>query len=292
MPVRTTLIGTKDGRKLCVDSGGDPDGPPVLVHWGTPNSRLHYSPCLEDATKRGIHLLSYDRPGYGGSSPHPGRRVVDCVEDVRAIAAAFGIERMASWGISGGGPHVLACAARAPDLICAVVSLASIAPFDAEGLDFFTGMGQLNVDDIQLYLADPEAARKKAEKDREEALQLNPGQIVEAWQTLLSAADAAALTTELASDLVAAMRDGLGPGVEGWWDDGAAHIAPWGFDLAEITIPVQLWHGAEDRFVPFQHGEWLARRITGVDAHLTATDGHLTLLSRVPEIHRWLLDQF
>ena len=172
------------------------------------------------------------------------------------------------------------------------MSLASIAPFDAEGLDYFSGMGQLNVDDIQLYLADPEAARKKAEKDREEALQLSPEQIVEAWQTLLSDADVGALTIELASDLVAAMRDGLAPGAEGWWEDGEAHIAPWGFDLGEITIPVQLWHGAEDRFVPSQHGQWLAQRIPAVDAHLTATDGHLTLLDRVPEFHRWLLEQF
>ncbi|MGA8296281.1 MAG: alpha/beta fold hydrolase [Acidimicrobiales bacterium] len=292
MVVHTTIVDAKDGRKLCVDSGGDPDGPSVLIHWGTPNSRLIYAPLLEDAARNGVHLLSYDRPGYGGSSPHPGRRVADCVEDVRAIAAAFGIDRMASWGISGGGPHVLACAALAPDLFCAVASLASIAPYGAEGLDFFAGMGQENVDDMKLYLADPDAARKKAEEDREKTLQATPEQFADLWPTLLSAADAAAMTPELAGYLADAMQAGLAPGVEGWWEDGVAHMESWGFDPAEIGIPMQLWHGAEDRFVPFQHGQWLAERIPGVDAHLTATDGHLTLLGRVPEIREWLLARF
>jgi pimeloyl-ACP methyl ester carboxylesterase len=66
-------------------------------------------------------------------------------------------------------------------------------------------------------------------------------------------------------------------------------MRPWGFDLAAITVPVQLWHGREDRFVPFGHGRWLAERIPGVEAHLSQTDGHLSLLRRIPEIHDWLL---
>jgi pimeloyl-ACP methyl ester carboxylesterase len=87
------------------------------------------------------------------------------------------------------------------------------------------------------------------------------------------------------------MHAGLAPGGEGWWDDGVAHLEPWGFDLKAIRIPVQLWHGRHDRFVPFQHGEWLASQIPGVEAHLTEVDGHITLLQRrVPEVHAWLVD--
>src|SRR5207344_1348185 len=127
-----------------------------------PSSRLVSDSTLLDATQRGIHLLSYDRPGYGGSTPQPGRTIADCVDDVRAIAAAFGIDRLAVWGISGGGPHALACAALLPDLVSAVGSLASLAPYGAPGLDYFAGMGQSNADDIQLYLSDPAAAREKS----------------------------------------------------------------------------------------------------------------------------------
>src|SRR5215471_8175296 len=134
-------IRTPDGRTLSVEDYGDPGGRPVLVHTGTPNSRLLYGPNVTDAAARGLRLIGYDRPGYGGSDPQPGRTVADCAADVRAICAALGIGRLAMWGISGGGPHVLACAALLPDLVVAAASLASLAPSDAEGLDYYAGMG-------------------------------------------------------------------------------------------------------------------------------------------------------
>src|SRR4051794_30899526 len=138
----TSSVVTPDGRSLCVDSAGDPAGRPVLVHHGTPSSRLMLASWVRDAEQRGIHLLSYDRPGYGGSAAQPGRNVADCTQDVRVIAAAFGIRRLAVWGISGGGPHALACAALLPDIVTAVATLCSPAPFGGDGLDYFTGMGQ------------------------------------------------------------------------------------------------------------------------------------------------------
>src|ERR1700733_4364483 len=122
-------IKTPDGRTLAVQEDGDPDGKPVLVHNGTPNSRMLYGPHIVDAGARGIRLISYDRPGYGESSPQPQRNIAACAEDVRAICAALGITRLATWGVSGGGPHVLACAALLPDLVAAAASLASLAPY-------------------------------------------------------------------------------------------------------------------------------------------------------------------
>ncbi len=292
MATTTTTVRTAGGRALCVESGGDPEGRPILIHPGTPGSRILADRWLEDARSSGARLLSYDRPGYGGSTPQPGRSVADCAADVRAIAATFGIDRLAVWGVSGGGPHALACAALLPDLVCAVASLASIAPYGPPGLDFFAGMGQDNVDDIQLYLSDPEAARKKSEADRVELLQSSAEEVLRTWESLLCPQDAAVMTGEFASFLLASMQEGLAPGDEGWWEDSVAHLAPWGFELAVISVPVQLWHGRHDQFVPFQHGEWLAGQVPGVDAHLTETDGHLTLVERVPEVHRWLLGHF
>src|ERR1700678_822591 len=150
-------VRTPDGRTLALEEAGDLDGRPVLVHMGTPNSRHLYGPNAADAAARGLRLIGYDRPGYGGSSPQPGRAVADCAADVRAICAALHIDRLAMWGISGGGPHVLACAALLPDLVTAVASLASLAPYGAGGLDYFAGMGQANVDDIRLFLTDEAA---------------------------------------------------------------------------------------------------------------------------------------
>jgi len=282
-------VRTPDGRTLAVEESGDPAGRPVLVHMGTPNSRHLYGPNAADAAGRGLRLISYDRPGYGGSTPHPGRTVADCAGDVRAICAELGIGRLAMWGISGGGPHVLACAALLPDLVTAAAALASLAPYGAEGLDFFAGMGQDNVDDMRLALADEAASRAKAEKDREEMLNTPPEEMAKAMESLLTPTDAAVLSGELAGYLASSTQDGLAPGSEGWFEDGCMITKPWGFDLASISVPVLLLHGREDMFVPFGHGEWLAAHIPGVEARLTDDDGHLTLLqNRIPEVHAWL----
>jgi pimeloyl-ACP methyl ester carboxylesterase len=282
-------IQTPDGRTLAIEDYGDPDGRPVLVHMGTPNTRHLYQPNVTDAAARGLRLIGYDRPGYGGSTPQPGRTVADCAADVRSICEALDIGPIAMWGISGGGPHVLACAALLPGLVTAAASLASLAPYPADGLDWYAGMGQENVDDVRLITTDETAARAKLDKQREAMLAVTGDDIAAQFETLLTPADAAVLTGDLAHYLASATRDGLAPGNEGWWDDSRALVASWGFDLAAISVPVLLLHGRQDQFVPFGHGEWLAKHIPGVEARLLDEDGHLTLLSRrVGEVHSWL----
>jgi pimeloyl-ACP methyl ester carboxylesterase len=285
-------IKTPDGRTLAVQEGGDPDGRPVLAHNGTPNSRQLYAPHVADAAARGIRLISYDRPGYGESSPRPGRSIASAAEDVRTICAALGITRLATWGVSGGGPHVLACAALLPDLVAAAVSLASLAPYPAEGLDWFAGMGQENIDDFKLVLKDPVAARAKAASDRQGMLSASPADLHTQFATLLTPTDAAVMTGRVAEHMSLCFWDGLAPGVEGWTEDGVALASPWGFAVGDIAVPVLLMHGREDQFVPLGHGEWLAARIPGVDARLLEHDGHLTLTeSRIGEVHDWLLSR-
>jgi pimeloyl-ACP methyl ester carboxylesterase len=283
---------TPDGRTLAIEEAGDPNGHPVLVHGGTPNSRHLYPPTAIDAAARGLRLISYDRPGYGGSTAQPGRSIADCAADVRAICAELGIGRLAMWGISGGGPHVLACAALLPDLVSAAASLASLAPLDADGLDFTAGMGELNADEVRLFLRDRDAARAKLDAYREQILGTSAAGLVSELQTLLSPTDAAALNDGLADYLVYCDHDGLAPGGQGWWDDSVAHASHWGFELSAISVPVLLIHGRQDRFVPFGHGQWLAEHIPGVEARLFDHDGHLTLLTnRIPEVHAWLMDR-
>jgi pimeloyl-ACP methyl ester carboxylesterase len=214
------IVDTADGRKLAVSDGGVPDGIPVLVHYGTPNSRLQYAPDVANARERGIRFITYDRPGYGGSSPRPGRSVADCADDVRAICTSLHLDRVLTWGISGGGPHVLACAALLPDLVPAAAALASTAPWGADGLDWFAGMGDLNVDEIKLMLRDRTAARVKLENNRVEMLGATAEQFGQILTTLISEGDAAVFTPELAQYFVDSAAQGLGPGGEGWWEDG------------------------------------------------------------------------
>jgi len=283
------IISLAGGRKLHLEVEGADRGEVVLVHNGTPNSRLLFPAHVVDAEARGIRLVGYDRPGYGGSSRQIGRSVADAVDDARAIAAALGVDRMLTWGMSGGGPHALACAALAPDLIVAAASLASLAPYGAPGLDFFAGMGELNVEDFQLSINDPPAFEVKASADRDELLQATPEGLLEQWGSLLSDVDAGAVTGDLAEYLIDCMQSGLAPGAGGYIDDSFAFARPWGFEPADIKVPVLLWQGREDRFVPFGHGEWLAAQIPGVEAHLSDNDGHVTLVQKVGDVHDWLL---
>jgi pimeloyl-ACP methyl ester carboxylesterase len=282
-----------DGRTLAVVEAGDESGPAVVVSHGTPGSGLLWRELIEDAEARRMRLIGYDRPGYGGSDPHPGRNVADAAGDVAAIADALGIERLAVEGGSGGGPHALACAALLPERVVAAASLAGVAPYDVEGLDWLDGMGQHNLDEFAATVTGREALEGYLRKAADEMLSAEPEAIAEALRSLLSPPDLAVLTGEFAEYLHASTKAGVGERLDGWIDDDFVFLNPWGFELDDIRVPVQLWHGAQDRFVPIAHGRWLAERIPGIDAHLSDEDGHLTIqLRRIGEVHAWLLQHF
>jgi pimeloyl-ACP methyl ester carboxylesterase len=281
-----TLLQLADGRALEVHEAGDPNGLPVIVHHGTPGSGLLYDRWATP----GIRLIAYDRAGYGGSTRRRGRQIAGVVADIEAIADELGLDRFATWGISGGGPHALACAALCGDRLTAAASLAGVAPWGAEGLDWHAGMGEDNVKEFDLILAGEDALRPAMERDRAELQGLTAEQLRASWDTLLGDADRAALTGELAAWLHADMTHGLAQSADGWIDDDLAFVEAWGFDVGEITRPVLIVHGADDRFVPVSHGRWLAARMPGAEVWIDDQNGHLTLLeNRVREVHEWLL---
>ena len=281
------------GRRLAVLDGGVESGPAVFVSHGTPGSALLWRDAVEDAEARGMRLLGYDRPGYGGSDPDPDRRVADAARDIVAMADALEIEKFAVEGGSGGGPHALACAALLEGRVVAVACLAGVAPYPAEGLDWLDGMGEDNITEFTAVLAGRDELEAFVRAMADGMLAAGPDSLGQALRTLLSPVDAAVLTGELAEYLVAATRRAVGDSVEGWIEDDFAFVSPWGFELDDIRVPVQLWHGGEDRFVPISHGRWLAERIPGVDAHLSDEDGHLTIqISRIGEVHAWLGERF
>jgi pimeloyl-ACP methyl ester carboxylesterase len=290
--VETRTIPVGGGRELCVDLAGDPDGRPILVQSGEPMSRLQFGGWIADAQKKSIRLISYDRPGYGGSTANPGHSVASGAADVRAIAEALGYSRLGIWGISGGGPYALGCAALLPDLAVAVVSVASIAPYGIEGFDYFAGMGESNVEGTELFFADKAAARLDLAEGRAGILAATQEDFAEELKSLLSPVDTKVLTGDLAQWLLESHKVALAPGDQGWWDNGAAYLTDWGFDLQDIQVPVKIWHGHEDRFVPVQHGEWLAANVAGAEAEISNRDGHLTMIGRAGDFHDWLLEHF
>jgi pimeloyl-ACP methyl ester carboxylesterase len=281
-------VETPDGRTLRVEAAGD-GARVVVAQVGTPNGGVLYEPWVEDAVGRGLTLVTYDRPGYGGSSPRPGRRIADCAGDVRAISRALGFGRCAVWGFSGGGPHALACAALLPDLVGAAATLGSLAPPDSPGFDYLEDMVGGNREDVELYRADRELWEQRGRGDRDALLAMSAADLVKAWSEGVSPADQATLRTGFGAWLHRAAVAGVAPGAEGWLADGIAFNSSWGIDPAAIAVPVKVWHGLDDRFVPAEHGRWLAGNIPGAEAEIRDGDGHLGVAAtRIGEVHEWL----
>jgi pimeloyl-ACP methyl ester carboxylesterase len=144
----TQTVTAADGRTLTLAEWGDPDGFPVFSFHGAPGSRFFGQADASAYASVGARVLIYDRPGYGASDRFRGRRVVDCVADVSAIADSLGIERFAVNGGSLGGPHSLAVAARLPERVTRAASIAGVAPFDIPGFDWFAGMDAATIEEI------------------------------------------------------------------------------------------------------------------------------------------------
>jgi pimeloyl-ACP methyl ester carboxylesterase len=291
--VEPRALAGPDGRALTVREAGEPQGIPLLIHHGTPASSLLYEPHVRDAEERGIRLIAYDRPGYGGSTRQPGRNAADCAADVAAICDALGIERFCTWGVSGGGPHALATAALLPDRVAAAASIAGVAPADAEGLEFTAGMGELNIESFTAASGTYEEHRAQHDKEVASVRGATAEGLFEAWRSVLSAPDVEVLTHGFAQFALDNIRAGIEPSAEGWFDDDLVFTRPWGFDVASIEVPVLVWQGEQDLMVPFAHGRWLAAHVPGVESRLTWEDGHLTILERhVGDVHAWLIERF
>ena len=210
--------------------------------------------------------------------------MVDDVHDAVELLDALGHDRFVTAGWSGGGPRALACAASSEGRCAAAASLAGPAPYHAPGLDFTAGMGESNARDFELCVTDPDRFRAESERDAGDYAALTGEAMAGQLDGLLSVADEQALTAELADWLAVSFRDGYRQGAGGAVADNLQLVRPWGVDLGAISVPVAIWHGREDHFVPFSHGRWLATAIPGARPHLDDGVGHLGLVARLDEV--------
>ena len=284
MTAERTIVRAADGRDLDVLRHGPADALPLVFHCGTPNAPDEFPLLFRAVDELGWQLVAHARPGYADSTRQEGRSVADVAGDVEAILDTVGLGEFVTLGWSGGGPHALACAALLAGRCRAAASLAGVAPYEAEGLDFLAGMGEENVDEL---------SRAASSRDALEAL-------LEPWGTAMATVDGErvagslgdlvpevnrrALTGEMAETMAAMIRRALSTGIAGWVDDDLAFVKPWGFDLGAIAVPVSIWQGAQDRMVPFAHGKWLAAHIPGARVHLYDDEGHISLGQQLPRI--------
>jgi pimeloyl-ACP methyl ester carboxylesterase len=196
---------------------------------------------------------------------------------VASIADALGIGQFAVMGHSGGGPHALACAALLPGRVLATVAGAGLAPFRAEGLDWFAGMAPSAAAGLRAAAAGRAAYEEHlatAEFDME----------------VFTPADLAALSGDW-SWLGRIAGQAIEGGPDGMIDDELAYVSPWGFAPGQVNPPVLFLHGGQDRMVPSGHGAWLARQCGSAELWLRPDDGHVSVLgSSAVAALDWLVD--
>lgn len=269
-------LALSDGRMLDYRVSGPEQATPLVFHHGTPGSVVPWRAIERAAHARDLRLVTFSRAGYGGSTRHPGRRVVDVVSDTAALLEAIGATESYVAGWSGGGPHTLACAARLSGVRAALV-IAGVAPNTATDLDFLAGMGQDNLDEFGEAAAGEDRIRAYLDAARPGLQSATADEIITEMASLLPDIDRAVLSDEYGEDLATGYHEALRLGIDGWLDDDLAFLDDWGFELDEVSIPTALWQGTADLMVPPSHGEWFARHLAQADVTILDGEGHLSL---------------
>lgn len=259
-----------------------PDAPnAVLWCHGGPGSRREPKIAGEQAAALGLRIIGMDRPGYGLSTPRPGRSIEACVPDVLAVADHLGLDQFHVVGVSTGGAYALATAAIAPTRVSGVVVCCGLTDMrDAEARASMTGEGAI--------------ANIWNSTTRDEALDFAREQFGDDGSNMLSAAgDNQLAEADMAMfadpTFLAGMMEALPPmfafGVEGYADDRLADGPGWGgFDVKSITCPVVVAHGTADTVCPPINGETTARLVPGAELRWFEGDGHFSVVRHVPEI--------
>jgi len=266
-----------DGRTLEYGVAGNPQGPTVLIHHGTPGSYTTFQGYISDDFLNDHFVVSYTRAGYGNSTPRPGRRAGDVVADVTELLDHEGRGSYVTIGWSGGGPHSLACAALDAPRCRGAWSVAGVAPVDA-GFDWTEGMGPENVEEFALAREGGPEYEKAIEEAGAAMAAATADNLHELFGGLLSEPDKIAWgSTEMKEMEAADIRHAFLNGAHGLHDDDQAFLAPWGFNVEDISVPVTIWFGDLDNMVPPTHGWWLSKNIPGAVAEHRAPEGHISL---------------
>jgi len=273
------VLALGDGRVLAWRWWGDEGGIPVLRIQGTPSSRLNRNPDPNVQRELGVRYLMADRPGYGGSSRKPGRGITDVADDLVALLDHFGIESIPAMGTSGGGPHVLALAARHPERLSAVTVVVGGTPLVEEEIQQLVGvnargyeLAEQGWEPLHGFLAE---VRLRLLSD-------------EGMQGVLSDAPAADLEIMQSPAWQRRQRENLAEtlkqGAEGWTDESFAMHKRWDFDPTDVRSHVTWWHGDDDKNAPLSAARRVVEEMGDVDLRVWHHEGHFVSLTHDREI--------
>jgi pimeloyl-ACP methyl ester carboxylesterase len=275
-----------DGRELAWLEAGKPRGRPVLAFHGTPGSRRQVAFDEKSISAAGVRMIALDRPGYGHSSFHPGRTLLDWAADVGALADHLKLDSFAVLGVSGGGPHAAVCARSLPERVSSAAIVSGVGPMGHP--EFGVGMAGFNRGITFLARQSPLALRPLfwfqellLRRWPEVALRVARKQFPPADVALFERPDVRAAFFDDA-------RHSSPTTAQAATQDFVLFARDWGFRLEDVAVPCHLWHGDVDRNVPIGHGRFMAERIPGAVLHECPGEGHLLFVNHLEEILKTL----
>jgi pimeloyl-ACP methyl ester carboxylesterase len=278
----TRFVRLRDGRRLAYVEMGDLDGMPILHQHGMPGSRLEHEAELSYYRSLGVRVITPDRPGYGLSDFDPRRRLIDWPSDIAELADHLGVARFGVTGLSGGGIYALACAAVLPHRLTEVVVTGCPGPMQRPGalqdMRFMTRAG-VWLGSRAPWLLEAGASLLSG------LVRRYPGFFVDHFNEGIPDADRRWLSMPSVNrGAVDTLREALRPGVWGYVQDIRVLAGRWGFAPEDVRVPVQLWHGDEDRVIPLHHSRYLASVLPDATLRICPGEGHMLMWNHLAEI--------
>ncbi|MEW8658526.1 MAG: alpha/beta hydrolase [Candidatus Thiodiazotropha endolucinida] len=289
MAHETKLVKLPDSRHLAYAEYGDPEGVPAIYLHGFPGSRLEARLFDLPARQHGLRVIAPDRNGLGLSDPKPGRQLIEWAVDVEALADNLKLERFFLIGISGGGPYALACAHMCAERLEGLTLVCPLGPLDQPALlEAMRWPAKINFRSIR---DTPWLSNISFRFSVVPLTQLWPQWIYQIMLGMAQPPDVAVLNRPtVRKAITASIREAVRQGADGVLQEMSLYTQPWGFDPAEITIPIQLWHGTADKTVPILHGLTLAERLPECEMHIVDGEGHFSLpIDSMEKIQRQLI---
>ena len=283
----TQQLNRPDNRRLGFTTYGHPNGLPVLAFHGIPGTRLMFRPTEEVAARLGLRIIAADRPGFGCSTPQPGRQLRDWLAEVEAIREACQVDRFAVIGISGGAPFATATAAHFGKCVAAMALLGPMGPV-AE-----MAPGELSWLERNIFLRLPwsQVSLRAALTPANMFFVLSPQLAYNMFLQFLPACDREIMSQPwLKAQVIEDVGESLAQGGEGMRADLRIFSQPWNVDYGQITAPTVLWQGANDSIVPIPAALRLGELIPDCTVHLLPEAGHFWIYDHIELVLQTLHD--
>ena len=275
-------IGRSGGRVLGVCEYGDPQGFPVLAFHGIPGTRLMFRPTDEIARRLGLRIIAPDRPGFGCSTPQPGRTLQDWLPEVEAILTAYEIEEFSLIGVSGGSPFATATAARYGDRVAAMILIGPMGPIaDLKGRVETSRMARA----FFLGLPTVPGLLRGTLLPANALFRVSPSLQYELFLQALPAVDRVILRRPgRKAQVIEDVRESLKQGGDGMRTDLHIFSRPWNVDYAAIRARTVLWQGLGDTIVPVEVALGLGELIPGCRVERVPNAGHFWIYDNIENV--------